>query len=321
MKGLLSRLLLVLGTLTLPALAAAADYAGKKVLFIDSYHAGYPWSDGITKGVRSGFEGTGVELKVLRLDTKRNKDEAFKQKAALEAKAVIESFGPDVVIAADDNASKYLIAPHYRDAELPFVFCGVNWDAGVYGYPYKNATGMVEVSGAKELVELLSGFAGGQRIGFLAEDTLTERKEAENYATKLGIDVKPVFVATFDEWKQKYRELQDQVDMLILGNFAGMSDFDLEAAKAWATQHAKIPSGAVQEGPDALAMIGYLKVPEEQGYWSAQTALKILDGAQAGTLPIAQNREGSVVINMRIAQAIGVELPYSLLESATKVIE
>ena len=46
-----------------------------------------------------------------------------------KAKAEIDAFKPDVVIAADDNASKYLIEPYFKDAALPFVFCGVNWDA------------------------------------------------------------------------------------------------------------------------------------------------------------------------------------------------
>ena len=122
------------------------SYEGKKVLFIDSYHQGYAWSDGVTKGVQIKMKDTGVQLKVLRMDTKRNSSDDFKKEAAKKAVSVIKEFEPDVVIAADDNASKFLIKPYYKDAELPFVFCGVNWDAKVYGYPYKNVTGMVEVA-------------------------------------------------------------------------------------------------------------------------------------------------------------------------------
>ena len=56
----------------------------QRVLFIDSYHEGYPWSDGITAGIQGVFEGTNVTLKVHRMDTKRNGSEEFKKKAALE---------------------------------------------------------------------------------------------------------------------------------------------------------------------------------------------------------------------------------------------
>jgi hypothetical protein len=103
------------------------------------------------------------------MDTKRHKGNEFIQAAAQKAKSEIESFQPDVVIASDDNASKHLIQPFYKDADLPFVFCGVNWDESVYGYPYKDVTGMVEVSGVKELIDLLKQFSKGERLGLLAE--------------------------------------------------------------------------------------------------------------------------------------------------------
>ena len=122
----------------------AGDFDGKKVLYIDSYHQGYAWSDGITKGIEEALKDSGAELKVHRMDTKKKPSEEFKKEAAEKAKALIEEYKPDVVIASDDNAAKYLIAPYYKDSEQPFVFCGVNWDAGVYGFPTANITGMVD---------------------------------------------------------------------------------------------------------------------------------------------------------------------------------
>lgn len=300
---------------------AAGEFDGKKVLFIDSYHTGYPWSDGITAGVEQTLKGTGAELKVIRMDTKRNKDEVFKQDAAQKAKATIEVFKPDVVIAADDNTSKYLIQPYFKDASLPFVFCGVNWDESTYGYPYKNVTGMVEVAGAKELVDLLRDFSKGSRVGLLADDTLTSRKDAINYQSKLNLDLTPVFVSSFAEWKQKYTELQDQVDILIIGNFIGINDFDAGAAEAHALANAKIPSGAVQIGPMPYALVGYLKVPEEQGIWAARSALKILGGTRPDNIPVARNKEGKIVINLKMAEAADIDVPYALIETATTVMQ
>ncbi len=154
----------------------AADLTGKKVLFVDSYHEGYAWSDGITSGIQKTLEGSGVELKIVRMDTKRNTDTAFKESAALKAKAEIEAFKPDVVIAADDNAAKFLIEPNYKDASLPFVFCGVNWDEKEYGFPYKNVTGMVEVTPLPQLIEQLQPFAKGDRIGFIGPDIANRQK-------------------------------------------------------------------------------------------------------------------------------------------------
>ena len=143
--------------------ASGGDFDDKKVLYIDSYHEGYPWSDGMTEAITGLIEGSGVELKIHRMDTKRNGSEAFKKEAALKAKAVIESFTPDVVIATDDNASKYLIAPFYKGKNLPFVFAGVNWDAKPYGFPASNVTGMIEVNAYPDLIALLTPLAKGKK--------------------------------------------------------------------------------------------------------------------------------------------------------------
>ena len=128
----------------------------KKVLYIDSYHAEYIWSRDITAGVRSVLNPRkDIELKIFRMDTKRNMGEADKKNAAQKARELIESWRPDVVIASDDNASKYLIAPYYKNAKLPFVFCGLNWDAAIYGFPADNITGMVEVAMLEPTIDTL----------------------------------------------------------------------------------------------------------------------------------------------------------------------
>jgi ABC-type uncharacterized transport system substrate-binding protein len=301
--------------------ATAADYSGKKVLFIDSYHEGYPWSDGIVNGVKSVIEGKGINLKIVRMDTKRNKSEEFKKEAALKMKAVIEDFKPDVVIAADDNASKYLIQPFYKDAKLPFVFCGVNWDASNYGYPYKNVTGMVEVAGAKELIDTLKAYSKGPRIALLSDDTLSSKQSVDNYKNKLGLKLTPIYANTLEEWKQSFKTIQGQYDILLVENVIGINDFNEEEAKAFASENAKIPSGAVQKINMPYAMLGYLKVAEEQGEWSAEAALKILGGTSPSDIPITNNTKGALVVNARLAAKAGVEFSYDLIESAEEVIE
>src|SRR3972149_1817649 len=175
-------------------------YEGKKILYIDSYHAGYEWSDGVTRGIENILNNTGVELKILRMDTKRFNSRAFAEKAGLGAKSVIEEFRPDVVIASDDNAFNYVIMPYYRDADLPVVFCGINWDVSIYGGPYKNTAGMIEVSLTSQLISYLKEYSKGNRIGYLSADTETERKNALYYYKLFNINfTKIYFVKTQEE--------------------------------------------------------------------------------------------------------------------------
>ena len=67
--------------LTFASNAVSKNYGGKRVLYIDSYHQGYAWSDGIVKGVQNKLKDTGVQLKTIYLDTKRNTGEDFKKAA------------------------------------------------------------------------------------------------------------------------------------------------------------------------------------------------------------------------------------------------
>lgn len=302
-------------------LAFGKKYNGKKVLFIDSYHEGYAWSDGITRGVQTILRGTGVDLKVIRMDTKRNTNEDFKKAAALKAKAEIEAFKPDVVIAADDNASKFLIEPYFKNAELPFVFCGVNWDATVYGYPYSNTTGMVEVTPIPQIIEQLKPYARGSRLGFIAPDLLTAKKEAANYKSVFGYDVTTYYANDMEDWKKGYLELQNQVDMIIVASDGGLYDDKADELRAFVEANTKVPTGAAYDFMAPLALIAYGKVAEEQGAWSAQAALKILDGTPPSGIPIVKNKEGTLIINAKVASTLGVSIPYELIASADQVIE
>ncbi len=295
----------------------AQKYSGQKVLYIDSYHQGYEWSDGITKGVEDVLKGTGVILKIHRMDTKRNPSEEFKQQAGLEAKKVIEALKPDVVIVSDDIAARYVLKAYYRDAKIPFVFCGINWDASVYGLPYTNATGMVEISLTNEIINNLKPYAKGNRLAYLSADTETERKNEVYYKTLLKLPLNKVYYAkTMEEWKQAFLKLQDEVDMVILENNAGISDWDNKAAEEFVLANVKIPAGTTNPWMMPFSLLGITKVAEEQGTWSAQTALKILGGTSPANIPIVTNKEGKFYLNMKVANKLKVVFKSNLLKQA-----
>ncbi|MEP5624994.1 MAG: hypothetical protein ABJP82_20675, partial [Hyphomicrobiales bacterium] len=205
-------------------IACGAAQAGE-VVFVDSYHEGYPWSDGITSGIQSTLEGAGHNLTIVRMDTKRNKGDDFKTEAAQKALDVIKEKNADVVIACDDNAAKYLIVPHLKDTDTQVVFCGLNWDATAYGFPAPNVTGMVEVASADELVGMLLPSAAGDRVGFIGSDTASEHKNLENIVAKFGDSINMTedrFAKNFDEFKAKYTEIQEKGDIVIFSNSAGI---------------------------------------------------------------------------------------------------
>jgi len=293
----------------------------KKILYIDSYHAGYPWSDGITKGVRTVLDGKNIELKIVRMDTKRNTSKNFIRQAAMKAKMEIEKFQPDVVIASDDNASKYLIKPFFKDAGLPFVFCGINWDASMYGYPYKNVTGMIEVASVPELLKYLKPYAKGNRIAYIAADVSTARKEGMYYRKLYKLNMTEKYVSGFSDWVNALKSIQKNCDILIIGNNAGINDWNDAEAKNVILTETKVPSGTLYDFMAAYALIGYVKVPEEQGEWAAESALKILKGTDVASIPITSNKKGDLIINRKIERKLGLTFTDDIVSSAKTVIE
>ena len=297
--------------------AFAADISGKKVLLIDSYHTGYPWSDGIVKGVKDALKGSGAELKVFQMDTKRKKTDEEIQQSALDAKAVIDSWKPDIVIAADDNASKYIVMPFYKNTSLPFVFCGLNWDASIYGYPYSNATGMVEVSLIEPLLNNMKEYAKGSKIGYISSDVLSSTKESEYYVKLFNISfADEQHVGNFADWKAAFKRMHDTMDMVIVGNNSGINDWNEAEAVAWAEANTKVVSGTVYDFLAPFSMIGLTKVAEEQGIWSAKAAMEILGGKSPSSIPIVQNKKGDVYANVKLASKAGVVFKPALVKNA-----
>ncbi|MBK8176142.1 MAG: ABC transporter substrate-binding protein [Rhodospirillales bacterium] len=298
--------------------APAADpgaYAGRRVLHIDSYHAGNEWNDRIDAAIAAAFAGTGVDLKVVFLDSKRHASEAEIEVAALRIKEEIERFAPDVVTASDDPAAKYVIAPYYKDAALPFVFCGLNWDAAAYGLPFTNATGMIEVSPIPQIIRLLRPYAHGPRLGFLAEDTETKRKELEYHRKVFGIAYDKVYFAdTFAQWVEAFERAQDEVDMLLILGVGAIHDWDARAARELAAGGSRIPAGTDFSWLMNVSLLGVAKVPEEQGRWAAEAAMAILDGVSPSRIPMTYNREGRLYFNPTIAARLGVTNPPPLAQ-------
>ena len=101
----------------------------KSVLYLNSYHHGYQWSDSIFEGIRSGLNESSyiIDLQVEYLDAKKYNTapviegllEVFRKKFANEHY--------DVVIVSDDDAFNFAL--QFRPKlfpGVPIVFSGVN---------------------------------------------------------------------------------------------------------------------------------------------------------------------------------------------------
>ena len=309
----------LLAAAALALLPRAAD-ALPKCLFISSYHQGYAWSDGVERGLRSILSGQ-CELKQFDMDTKQHKSIEHKRSSAERARALIASWAPDIVITADDNAAKYVIQAHFKDAAIPFVFSGVNWTVKEYGFPYSNVTGMIEVAPIEAMLERAIVMADGGRTAFyLGADTLTERKNLHRFkqaAANLNLQLTHALVPTLATWGDALNEAQS-ADFVIMGSNSGITDWDQARAEALARQSSKRLSITNHGWMMPYAMFGMTKVPEEQGEWSAKAALAILAGTSPADIPIVANRKWDVWINEVLLHDANVHVPPELRHRAKR---
>jgi ABC-type uncharacterized transport system substrate-binding protein len=304
----LVRPLLYALTILLIPLFAQAQESARRVIHIDSYHAGNEWNDRIVAALQETLPTQKVELRVFHMDTKRRGSEADIRASAAAALKAIEDFKPDVITTSDDPAAQYLIMPYLRDAAIPVVFCGLNWDASAYGLPYRNTTGMVEVSPIPQILRLLRRHARGPRLGFLAEDTEVKRKELIYHERLFGITYDKIyFVTSHAAWKEAFLHAQKEVDMLMILGVGALPDWNLADATRFVEEKSEIPSGTDFEWLTAVSLIGVVKSPQEQGRWVGQATLRILEGVQPSDIPISYNREGALFFNERIAHRLGIK--------------
>lgn len=308
--------LAALFTCLLPQAALA-----KKCLYISSYHPGYAWSDGVERGLRSVLEGK-CDIRQFNMDTKRNKQEEYKKNKGLEAKQLIESWKPDIVITADDNAAKYIIQAHYKDHDIPFVFCGVNWTAAEYGFPYSNVTGMVEVAPIYPLLDKVQDLIPeASKAIYIGAKTLTEGKNLARFDSALEkkkIHLDSALVSTVNEWLSAYSKAQ-QYDFVIIGSNSGIDDWNREQVIDKIKTLSQKLSVTNHDWMMPYTMLGFTKVPEEQGEWAAHAALNILDGIEISQIAIVPNRKWDIWSNLSLLNASNITLPEGLITKSKQV--
>ena len=306
--------------LALLLLLPSSGFAAR-CLYVSSYHAGYVWNDDIEEAMTKVLRGQ-CEIKKFYMDGKRNLAPEFARQKGLEAKKLIDTWKPDVVIVADDNAARYLVMPHLKNAAVPVVFCGINWTVEPYGFPYPNTTGMVEIGPVEPLAKEVRTVVPNARQGiFLSAEEMTQNKEValnQKVYAKHGITILHRPVQTMAEWEKAFLEAQ-KADFIILGNNAGINDWSHERALALVTQKGKKFTVSYLDWMAPYTMLTMAKIAGEQGDWAARAALRILKGARPNSIPIAANQRWNIFVNPTLLRETGFTLPADLKKKAVQV--
>lgn len=127
------------------------DY--KNILYINSYHIGYPWTDEVTEGLTSVFDTTkGINYYTEFMDTKRFMDNHTFTNFYETISKKYQTINFDIIIALDNYAVDFYLS--FKDSSIfknkPFVFAGIT---NIVDYNFKdiNAYGVMENRGLNQL--------------------------------------------------------------------------------------------------------------------------------------------------------------------------
>ncbi|QKF80668.1 ABC transporter substrate binding protein [Halarcobacter ebronensis] len=130
---------------------------GKEVLFLNSYHKGYKWSDDIIQEVEKKLKPLkDVELTVFYMDTKRIMTPSYIEKLASLYEEQLKNRKFDLVIASDNSAFEFVLEQKNRlFKNTPILFCGINnFDKTLI----EKSIFKDEISGIEEQVDLEKNF-------------------------------------------------------------------------------------------------------------------------------------------------------------------
>jgi len=303
-----------------------------KVLLVHSYHAGYLWTDDITRGVRKGLEGVGAELEIFYMDSRRNLSEAWKIQAGNLARKRVAETRPDVVITADENAQAYFGKAYVGQAYPQIVFCGVNAQPSEYGYPASNVTGITERPFFAQCFDMLKVIVPGvKNVAVIGDASAT----CNHIIAFLKTKTLPIRVAsidkpeTFAQWQDSIRNYQKTVDAIciilyhtLLKEPGGVEVMPPKEVMSWTIANNTKPLFSVapfcvEDG----AIFGIVNSAFEQGFEAARIAREILKGRKAGEFPLLKPRKGAVWLNIRTAENMGFEITFDIIRATDKIIE
>ena len=292
----------------------------KKVVYVNSYHRGFPPSDQITEGVVEKLPADSFEIIAHFMDTKRNPSEEYIKNRAAEILDSIHNEHPDILIVSDDNAVKYLVAPNFQDNPMPIVFCGINWTADQYDLSHCNITGILEILPITEsMLTLKSYYPNMQKLLVLNENTTTSRKTEpllDTLLSRIGISVTQELVDDFEGWKSVFIDGNKTFGVIYLQTRGAIKNWDHDEALSIIDQHIKVPLVTCEDFMMPYAVFGLTQVSKEQGMWAAETAKRILQGTNPTDIPISKNQMTTVWINTSLADKINFIPDEALLNNA-----
>ena len=244
--------------------------------------------------------------------------------------AELVALAPSVVLTVSSAATGPLLQ---ATRTVPVVFVEVAEPVGAgfvetLARPGGNATGFMLFEygiGAKWL-ELLKEIAPGvKHVAFLQTPAVAagpgQFGAMQTLAPSLGVEVRPINVRGADDIERAMTAVARPANGGLIATAAAAQRVPRDVIIKLAAQH-RLP--AVYSGRDFVTLGGLMSFgPDRVDQYRRAAAYvdRILKGEKPADLPVQAPTKYELVVNLKTAKALGLEVPPTLLARADKVIE
>jgi two-component sensor histidine kinase/ABC-type uncharacterized transport system substrate-binding protein len=302
-------------------LSCAANAAERKqVLFISSYHPGFPTFFEQVKGIKSVFKDKDIVLDIEFMDTKRfnNRTNINNFKRSLGYK--LNRGGPyDLIISGDDNALHFIIKEYkslFRN--LPVVFFGVNnIQLALDQNKNPNITGIVEHLSMRETIKTMIDLHPGMKnVYAIVDETPSGQGDLKTFYSlqenfpKLRFKELSLVRLTYEELASKLRGLDPVSAVLLLSAYrdrAGKKMLFHESLSIITASLKKPLYHLWYHGMGDGVLGGKVISHFHQGAEAAEIALDILKGKPAAEIQVTNKSPNKFIFDYRELKRLDID--------------
>jgi putative ABC transport system substrate-binding protein len=290
--------------------------------------AASPPTPAMLNAFREGMRERGyIEGQNLSIDV-RWPDGSFEQNPSVAAD--LASANVDVIVAWSTAA---VAAASRATSAIPIVMVSVGDPIGSgfvnsLARPGKNITGLTSITqdlSAKLVGLLVELVPGMKRVGVVGNsynpNVPIQLRETEDTLRKMGLECQAVEAQTRDEFERAFAHLRaERVNGVVLLAFSSVIEHAQTIADL--AREARLPTAFQRrENVEVGGLLSYGSDLKSQFRQSSLYVDRLLKGSKAADLPVEQPIKYELVINLKTAKALGIDVPLSLMIRADEMIE
>ncbi|OQY29111.1 MAG: hypothetical protein B6I38_08540 [Anaerolineaceae bacterium 4572_5.1] len=295
-----------------------AQTTTKEVLFINSYHPGYKWSDDITRAISTVLsENDNTVLHIEYLDTKRASSKEYFQSVYELFQEKYKGVNLDLIISSDDAALNFLF--EYADTlfpEVPVVFLGANYFDESRLENFERFTGIseeVDILGTLEIATELH--PNVNHIVVVNADSVTGQKVhgAFDQITPQYPNIEFEFMerVSMPEIQQKVASLSDNSLVLLTLFFKDSKGtfFEYNQFTSLISESSAVPVYATWDFSLGFGVVGGKLISgEAEGQRAAELALRVLNGENPKDIPVIYQKNTQYMFDYNVLEKFDISI-------------